>query len=173
MIDLTSIFQFLLSFFNSKIFLMLQITGGIISFILLIVIVVLVQKGGAFTRHLRHLWIAWTKSVISKHRTRKLWSRILKAMESGDPSEWREAVLLADQMLDEILRRIGYEGSTMEERFSNIKTTLQFPALEDAQRARKIRNFLVEDPGYPLGREVAERTLEVYKKIFMDIGVTL
>lgn len=173
MIDLPSIFQFLLSFFNSKIFLMLQITGGILACILLIIVVVLVQKGGAFTRHVRHLWIAWSKSVIPRRRMRRLWGRILKAMESGDPSEWRNAVLLADQMLDEILQRIGYEGSTMEERLSNINTTLQFPSLEDAQRARKIRNFLVEDPEYPLGREVAERTIEVYKKIFVDIGVTL
>lgn len=173
MIDLPSIFQLLLSFFNAKVFLILQITGGVVSFILLIFIVALIQKGGAFTRHMRHLWIAWNKSVLPRRRMRKLWSRIQKAMESGDPSEWREAVLLADRMLDEILWRIGYEGSTMEERFSNIKTILQFPALEDARRARKIRNFLVEDPEYPLAREVAERTIEVYKKIFMDIGVTL
>lgn len=173
MIDLKSFFPLFLSFFNSKLFLALQIAGGVISLILLVVIIILIAKGAAFVRHIRHLLIAWRKSVIPKGRMKKMWGRILKRMESGDPSDWRQAVMLSDQMLDETLRRIGYEGKTMEERFSNIKTIIQFPMLEEAQRVRKIHNFLAEDPEYPLGREVAERTIEIYKKIFMDIGALL
>ncbi len=171
MLDLQFVLQLFLDFLNSKAFVALQIWGGILTLTFLVAIVVLIKKGGAFTRHIRHLWIAWMKTPLPMRRMAKQWAKIMKRMESNDPLLWRDSIFEADRMLDEILRRIGYEGETMEERLGRIRTTIQFPGLEDALRARKIRNFLAEDPSYSLSREVAQQTLEIYKKIFIEIGI--
>lgn len=173
MLDLQFVLQFFLGFFNSKLFVALQILGGILSLILLIAIIALIYKGRAFTRHIRHLWIAWTKTPLPMRRMKKQWIKITKGVETDDPRLWRDSVLYADRMLDEVLGRIGYEGNTMEERLLSIRTTIQFPSLEDAWRARKIRNFLMENPSYSLSREAAEQTIEIYKKIFTEIGIIL
>lgn len=171
MLDLKLVLQFSLDFFHSKAFLALQILGGILALGFFVAIVILIRKGGAFTRHIRHLWIAWMKTPLPMRRMKKQWAEITKGMARDDPNFWRSSILGADGMLDEALRRIGYEGNTMEERLESIRTTVQFPNLEDAWRARKIRNFLVEDPSYSLSREAAEQTLEIYRKIFTDIGI--
>lgn len=173
MLDFQLVLQFFLDFFNSKLFFALQILGGILSLALLIAIVVLIRKGKAFTRHIRHLWIAWMKTPLPVRRMAKQWGKIVKSMESDDPMLWRSSILDADRMFDEILRRIGYEGETLEERLGSIRTTIQFPYLEDAWRARKIRNFLAEDPSYSLSRQAAEQTIEIYKKIFTEAGIIL
>jgi hypothetical protein len=171
MLDFQLGLQFFLDFFNSKWFVALQIWGGILSLTFFVAVVVLLQKGGALTRHLRHLWIAWHKTPLPMRRMRKQWGKIVKDMESDDPVIWRVSIFQADRMLDEILSHIGYAGETMEEKLGTIPTAIQFPSLEDAWRARKIRNFLAQDSSYPLSREVAQQTLEIYKKIFTDIGI--
>lgn len=171
MLDFQLVLQLFLDFFNSKLFVALQILGGILSVGLLVAIFVLIRKGGAFTRHIRHLWIAWMKTPLPVRRMAKQWGKITKSLETDDPMLWRASILEADRMLDESLGRIGYEGETLEERLGSIRTTIQFPMLEDAWRARKIRNFLVEDPTYSLSREAAEQTLEIYKKIFTEVGI--
>lgn len=170
LLDLNQAFQLFLS---HKLFIAVQIVSGFFSVAMVGFIITYIYKGKNFERHLRHLWIAWRKGPVPIHPMRKRWNKIEKDMESDDPERWREAIFDADQMLDKVLQKIGYEGKTMEERLGHIRTTVQFPSLEDAWRTRKIRNFFVEDPDYRLTREVVERTKGLYKKIFTETGILL
>ena len=86
------IIEILKNFFDSRLFLALQILGGIVSLALLWAIVVLINKGGAFERHIRHLLIAWKATPIAKHRMVKRWIAIREAMETQDSSNWRSAI---------------------------------------------------------------------------------
>lgn len=163
--------QAFFEFLDSGVFLALQIIGGILSVVLGGGAVFLIKKGGAPQRHLSHLWIAWRKGPLPKAKIARQWQAVKRAIESEDPKAWRYAIAEADRMLDEILRKIGYEGDTTDERLSSIPTTRQFPALEDAWRAHQVHQFLGEDPHYPLTREVAERTVEIYRHIFEQTGI--
>ena len=165
--------QVFFAFLDSNLFLALQIFGGILSVFFGAATIVLIIKGGAPQRHVRHLWVAWRKGPLPKARIVKRWRVITAAIESEDPRAWRVAIADADRMLDEILRKMGYEGNTIDERLSSIPTVIQFPALEDAWRAHQVYQFLTEDSNYPLTHEVAERTIEIYRNIFRQTGIII
>lgn len=159
-------------FFNSRLFIVLQILGGVTSFGFLAAIAILIKKGGALERHIRHLWIAWKATPIPRHRMGKRWIAIKKAMDTEDPQNWRAAIIDSDLMLGEVLTAIGYKGDNIDQRLQNIFPE-QFPSLEDAWRAHRVRDFLVEDPSYPLSRKVADTTIGIYKNIFLETGLIL
>jgi len=168
-----NIIQEFFAFFDSTLFLVLQIIGGILSVILGGATIVLIIKGQAPQRHILHLWNAWRKGPLPKAKIVKRWRLIKEAIEGEDPRAWRVAIADADRILDEVLGKIGYEGNTTEERLANIPTSIQFPALEDAWRAHQVHQFLLEDPNYTLTREVAEQTTEIYRKIFRQTGIII
>lgn len=170
--DTVEFIEILKIFFDSRLFVVLQILSAIISVALIVAIVILIKKGGAFERHIKHLLIAWRATPIPKHKMVKRWLVIKEAMEGEDPQNWRTAIIDADLMLDEVLRSLGYGGDTMDERLENILPE-QFPILEEAWRVHQVRNFLVEDPSYTLSREAADKAIELYKDIFRETGIIL
>jgi len=172
MVQPAQAFQLFLDFLDSKLFVALQIVGGIFSLILLVAIIILIYKSGAFETHMRHLWTSWRASPLPKHRMVKRWLAIKGEMESDDPEKWRAAIIDADLMLDEVVAKLGYKGETLEERLKNT-VEYHFPSLENAWRAHQISDFLREDPSYPLTREVAEQTIGIYRTIFTETGIIL
>jgi len=173
MLELLDLEQAVGLLLSRKLFIAVQIVSGFFSFVMVVFIITYIRKGKNFARHLRHLWIAWRKGPIPVHPLRRQWNGIEKAAESDDPARWRSAIIDADLMLDKILKKMGYDGETMDERLGSIKTTVQFPTLDDAWRVHKIRMFLEEDQNYQLSEEAAEKVFEIYKKIFTETGILL
>ena len=172
MLEVTKIANFINSFLDSGLFLALQILGGIVSVLFVWAIIVLAHKNGNIERQIRDLLTAWNKSPIPKHKMIKRWESIMKRVEGDNPDEWRTAIFEADFMLDEILKKIGYKGATLDERLENIRPQ-QFPSLQDAWRAHRVTEFLAEDTSYPLTREVVDETVRIYRSIFTETGILL
>jgi len=97
------------------------------------------------------------------------WDKIKKYLESGNSSDWKMAVIEADSLLDEIIKKIGYGGETLGERLSKIKPA-QFKGLQDAWEAHKVRNKIVhEGERYEISKSKAEKTIELYEKTFKEL----
>src|SRR3989344_6714567 len=98
------------------------------------------------------------------------WSRVDHYMTSLNPSDWKIAILEADNILDEIVERLGYKGDTLGERMKAIEPS-DFPYLEEAWAAHKFRNELAHrGMDVPLSRSDAERTINVYHRVFKGLG---
>lgn len=98
------------------------------------------------------------------------WERVDKYMTSLNPSDWKIAILEADNILDEIVERMGYKGETLGERMKAIEPS-DFPYLEEAWAAHKFRNELAHrGMDVPLSRSDAERTINVYHRVFKALG---
>jgi len=98
------------------------------------------------------------------------WERVDKYMTSLNPSDWKIAILEADNILDEIVERMGYRGDTLGERMKAIEPS-DFPYLEEAWAAHKFRNELAHrGMDVPLSRSDAERTINVYHRVFKALG---
>lgn len=166
------ILQFFIIFFNSGWFLVLQIISGIISLILLIAIISLIKRAGYPQRHMRHLLLAWRSGEMPKNRLIEKWENIEQSLKGDDPKLWRAAIVDADKILDEALSKIGYEGSNLDERLSNVDVE-QFPSLVDAWRVHQVRQFVEEDQEYLPTRQVVEKTFLIYRNIFKEIGIIL
>jgi hypothetical protein len=109
-----------------------------------------------------------TRRPFGAKRMARNWKKIIRRLESGSESEYKLAIIEADQMLSSALKRMGYEGPTLEERLDKL-TSATLPNIEDLYNAHKLRDSIVHDPDYVLTLEEAKKTLEAFEKSFIDL----
>ncbi len=98
------------------------------------------------------------------------WAKIEEYMASPHPSDWKIAILEADNILDDIVKRMGYKGETLGERMKTIEAS-DFPHLDEAWEVHKIRNQIAhKGTDYPLARTEAENAIDSYHRIFKALN---
>jgi hypothetical protein len=98
------------------------------------------------------------------------WDRVETYMTSLNPSDWKIAILEADNILDQVVERMGYAGTTLGERMKHIEAS-DFPYLDDAWNAHKTRNAIAhKGTDYELSRSQAEQTINIYHRVFKELG---
>lgn len=98
----------------------------------------------------------------------KSWQKTRARIETGMESEYKLAVIEADSLLDEVLKKMGYPGESLGERLESL-TAVSLPNLEEAKETHKTRNNIVHDPDYRLSLDEAKKTLEVYERALTDL----
>ena len=98
----------------------------------------------------------------------KQWEKIRGRLDTGLESEYKLAVIEADNMTEDILKRMGYSGETLGERLKNL-TAATLPNIEEIKAVHQVRNNIVHDPDYRLPLEETKNALEVYEKAFRDL----
>lgn len=94
------------------------------------------------------------------------WAKVLEHVNSEHPSDWKLAILEADIMLNDMLDKMGYHGSTMSDKLKSIEPS-DFDSLQDAWEAHKIRNSIAhEGSDYEVNKPEAERVVRLFKKVF-------
>lgn len=91
------------------------------------------------------------------------WRKIISRLENKSEPEAKLAILEADALLDEVLKKSGYPGQTLAEKLEKI-TTDTLPNLEELKKARQVRENIISDPAYKLDLEKAKEVLKVYEK---------
>lgn len=113
------------------------------------------------------LTLSWENERTQKNER---WKRVEEYMTSLNSSDWKVGILEADNILDEVVERMGYQGSTLGERMKKISAT-DFPYLEEAWEAHKIRNAVAhKGTDYALSRSDAEHIINIYYRIFSSLG---
>ncbi|MBI4094993.1 MAG: hypothetical protein HY435_02250 [Candidatus Liptonbacteria bacterium] len=80
------------------------------------------------------------------------------------------AVIDADKICDDVLRRLGLGGQHMADRISQLDQE-EFSSVKRLWDAHRFRNNLVHTPGYPVSREQAQRTIEDYQAFLKEVGI--
>jgi hypothetical protein len=111
-----------------------------------------------------------TRRPFGAKRITRNWGKILARLESGTESEWKLAVIEADDMLDSSLRRMGYLGQNLEERLQKL-TSATLPNIEQVHLAHQTRNNIVHDPDFHLTQDEARKTMDVYSQAFRDLQI--
>lgn len=97
------------------------------------------------------------------------WEHIQSLADGKSQSEWREAIIEADIMLDDILAREGYEGDGIGEKLK-FADPAQFRTLQNAWEAHKVRNQIAhEGSAFDLSETLAHRTLAHYEAVFREL----
>jgi len=99
----------------------------------------------------------------------KQWAKIMTRLASGLESEYKLAVIEADSMFDDILKKMGYSGETLGERLKKISSAI-LPNIEEIGQAHKIRNNIVHDPDFRLSLDEAKKALTIYEKALTELG---
>lgn len=99
------------------------------------------------------------------------WQHIESLVEGATPSGWKEAIIEADIMLDDLLTARGYRGEGVGEKLKSVEPT-DFGTLQDAWEAHKIRNQIAhEGSAFNLSETLARRTIAHYENVFREFGV--
>jgi hypothetical protein len=103
-------------------------------------------------------------------KTEKNWKKIMMKLNSGLESEYKLAVIEANNMLEDVLKRMGYSGETITEKLKKVSSDV-IPDIEEVKEANAVRNNIVYDPNYSLSLDRAKKIMEVYEKAFKDINL--
>jgi hypothetical protein len=167
--DLENIFNFILSPTFSGWLLILKILFIIVALILFGFIIFALVK----TSWLKKICILDLVEFLSfrpygVRKVVKAWAKITGRLEVGIESEYKLAVIEADSILNDILKRMGFGGETLGERLEKL-TVATLPNLEQIWEAHKIRNNIVHDPDYRLTLDEARRVLSIYEQALRDL----
>jgi len=98
------------------------------------------------------------------------WNHIMSLIESGQENDWRQAIIEADIMLDELLTRLGYQGDSLGEKLRSVNST-HFQTLNNAWDAHRVRNEIAhQGSAYQLSEHLAHRTIANYEAVFREHG---
>ncbi len=98
----------------------------------------------------------------------KKWLKIKARSVRGTEDEYKLAIIEADSLLDEILKKIGYEEEELSGKLNKIPAGV-LPNIEEILQAHKIRNDIIYDPNYKLSLEETEKILAIFEKALTDL----
>lgn len=114
--------------------------------------------------------IEWGAPSAKPPRENERWARIRALTSSATTSDWRQAIIEADIMLEEMLRAIGYDGVTIGDMLKNVDPA-DFVTLEKAWEAHKIRNQIAHrGMDFRVERTEAERTIKLFEDVFREFN---
>lgn len=146
----------------------LKILSVLISLALIFGIVVLLMRMDIFSSRFWRFVRGTEIPRIPKGKVRKRWEAILARLQSNEESNYKLAVIEADKLLDDILKRVGYQGETMGDRLKKI-TTEQLTNIDEVWRAHKVRNNIVHDVDFKLNQDQARKTVETLEKALKEM----
>lgn len=166
-IDLLTVPRELILFWDwfkiaSTIISLLFLTGIIYSYIRLF------QVKGEEDEKLESLVKAAVAGEAVEHYRDERWDKVLAHVNSENQNDWRQAIIEADIILDDIISRAGYPGETLGEKMRGIEKS-DFNTLDEAWEAHKIRNQIAHTGStFQFSKREALRVIDLYKKVFEE-----
>ena len=99
------------------------------------------------------------------------WRRIQKRAETGAESEYKLALIEADDYLNEMLEDRGFKGENFEELVNNAGKII-LPNLDEILSAHEVRNSIVYSPDYKINLDRVRKILTIYETATKNIGVS-
>ncbi len=170
-IDFNAVISFLTSAEIQEKLLPVRIAFLVISGIFLgIIVFILLTSHYLQWLFIQDMWEFITYRPFGAKRITRRWRKILKRLETETESEYKLAVIEADDLLDSSLKRMGYAGQNLEERLDKL-TSATLPNIEAVKKAHQTRNDIVHDPDYRLSLEEVKKTLDIYDQAFRSLQI--
>lgn len=107
---------------------------------------------------------------VGKYRLLKVWKHVIARMKTNNPSNWKLAIMEADELMDEVIKSSGYRAATIDERFKQAESGV-FPTIDQLRDAHQVRVKLNRDPEFNVTKEEAMRVLRIYQQAFKENGL--
>lgn len=96
------------------------------------------------------------------------WKKVVEHVDSANPNDWKQAIIDADIMLDQLVIKLGYRGESLGER---LKRTVRgdFKTRDLAWDAHMVRNRIAHDgSAFDLNQVEAKRVINMYRQVFEE-----
>jgi hypothetical protein len=96
------------------------------------------------------------------------WANVQSQINSHSVNDWKQAILEADIILEEMLEKMGYKGDSIGEKLKKVERS-DFITLDKAWEAHKVRNRVAhKGSDFVLSRDEAEKAIDLYKEVFEE-----
>lgn len=113
---------------------------------------------------------AW-QNLHGKPAQQNIFNGIQERIESTNPNDWKLAIIEADILLDEALKRNGFVGTSLGERLQSVSAQ-NLQSLDDAWTAHKVRNQIAHaGEDFVLTRRLTKETIARYRNVFEELGL--
>ena len=102
--------------------------------------------------------------------TVRRWNDIVRRLAVATPDALKIAVIDADKLVDDALKRLGVAGEHMADRLEKLPRE-DFKTLDRVWDAHRVRNNLVHTPGFQLSADNTKRTLGNYEAFLRELKV--
>lgn len=152
-----------------KIFIVTLFSLISIAFIAVIIYsMVRLKERRAADHHKLHLAVHSASHHKKEEKENKRWKMVLDFITSDSPSDWRIAVIEADNILDDLTKELGLVGDNLGERLKNASVS-HFKTLDNAWEAHKTRNKIAhEGMAYEISYREAKKAIELYESVFNE-----
>lgn len=112
----------------------------------------------------------FVQPVVKEQFINNRWEANRLLFASANHNDWKAAIIDADIMLDELVTSLGYTGESLGAKLMTIQLR-DFPTLQLAWEAHKIRNKLAHQAQYSLSEREKEVARKNYESIFKSAGI--
>lgn len=109
-------------------------------------------------------WQSYGLREISKN-----WAKIKRRIESGAESDYKLAIIEADDFLANLMDDRGFEGKDFEETIKSAGKLLS-PVMGEIMSAHEVRNSIVYNPDFKLDAEQVKKVLDIYESAVNTVG---
>jgi len=162
---LNSIIAVILAIYNSAFFSVVKFLLGIYAVVLLAdIVLLLIQRGLSGDVRDTKLGMDVPPEMINKKsKLLKKWDKITANITSDNESLWKVAIIEADNIIDDLIRRMGYkQGENMSERLAAINPG-QIDNIEELRRAHDVRNRIIHEENFKLDKKQATEIIGYYE----------
>jgi len=159
------VITWLMNFYSSTFFAVIKFIIGIYTVVVFADIVLLLyQRGLSVNIKEARLGMNIPHELVrkkAKNKLRQKWESIKKRLETGEESQYKIAIIEADDLIDDLIKRMAYPGADMAERIENINPG-QIENIEDIKKAHLVRNRIVHDESFAVTKEQAQEVIAIY-----------
>ncbi len=96
----------------------------------------------------------------------KRWRTILDHTQSANPNDWKQAIIDADVILNELLIKLGYQGDSIGERLKRVIKG-DFLTIRQAWDAHMVRNEIAHGgSNFNISQAETIRVINLYRSVF-------
>lgn len=161
-----------LGFYNSPLFWFVKAILGIYAIVIILdIILLLIQRG--LSGNIREAIVGMNiprELTTKKKQMRAHWSTVRARLKSHNESEYKVAIIEADNIIDDLVKNMNYPGANMGERLNNVPTG-QIESLEELKQAHELRNRIIHEENFQVSREYAKEILKKYEAFLEEFEV--
>jgi hypothetical protein len=166
-INIFAILQSLFDAFSASAFFHILKSIGIFAFFVLLIADVLLLSKRARGDWKVALYGAKIPDI-KKSKYTLHWEDIKRGAQSGDLAKAKISMISGDQMLGEILGKVGYEGNDTGEKIAAVRPG-QLIGLEEAKQSHDVFKKVVHNSEYEINIDEIQAALEGYEKVFRGL----
>lgn len=106
--------------------------------------------------------------LVSVKKMRKKWEKIKNRLSLEQESQYKLAIIEADQIVDKIVSSMGLKGKDMIERLESSQMG-KIEYSEELKKAHQFRNKIIHDESAKVSKETAKEIVGIYEEFLNQL----